>query len=117
MFLGDVNFGDLYRICKCDYKDILLARYQEKRSASGKVRQINNKDYSPESDSSIVTAPPPPSVEDVVRQILGKNNQPLSCFSCGSNSHLMANCPVRMGQQTQVNNPPKAQPRCSSSKK
>ena len=118
MFLGDGNFGDLYRICKCDYKDILLARYQEKRSASGKVRQINNKDYSPEPDSSIVTAPPPPpSVEDVVRQILGKNNQPLSCFSCGSNSHLMANCPVRMGQQTQVNNPPKAQPRRSSSKK
>ena len=66
MFLGNGSFSDLYRICKTDYNEILLSRYQEKRSGSGKIRNITDKDVLPEtSNSSIVTAPA--VVEDVVR--------------------------------------------------
>ena len=116
MFLGNGDFGDLYRICKCDYKDILLSRYQEKRANSGKVRQVN-KDSLPDSPDPPIATVPPPSIEDVVRQILGRNNQPLSCFSCGSNSHLLRECPSRQGQQNQASSPPRPVPQRSSSDK
>ena len=113
MFLGNGSFSDLYRICKTDYNEILLSRYQEKRSGSGKIRNITDKDVLPEtSNSSIVTAPA--VVEDVVRQIMGRNGVSLSCFLCGSPQHLMKECP---SYQHQPSTPPKPQPQRSSSGK
>jgi hypothetical protein len=113
MFLGNGSFSDLYRICKTDYNEILLSRYQEKRQGSGKIRNIIDKDVLPEtSNPSIVTAPA--DVEDVVRQIMGRNGVSLSCFLCGSPQHLMKECP---SYQRQPSTPPKPQPQHSSSGK
>ena len=92
MFLGNWSFSDLYQICKTDYNEILLSRYQEKILGSGKICNISDEDVLPEtSNSSIITAPAVD--EDVVPQIMDRNGVSLSCFLCGSPQHFMKECP------------------------
>ena len=98
MYLQEGNFSALYTICKCHYAEILQSRWKEKRAELRKVRQITHPlpAYPPSTDDEIhnsSTGRNAGQLENILRQILGKSNVPLSCFRCGDGNHLVSDCP------------------------
>ena len=92
MYLQDGPFSSLYLICKEQYSEILLSRWKEKRAETRKVRQISHAPALASTDDSPLNNVG--QLEFVLRQILGKSNKPLTCFSCGDPNHLIAACPL-----------------------
>ena len=93
MYLQEGNFSALYTICKCHYAEILLSRWKEKRAELRKVRQITHPLHAEDDVHNPSTRHNAGQLENILRQILGKSNVPLSCFRCGDGNHLVSDCP------------------------
>ena len=109
MALGEGGFHQLYRLCKVNFHDSLLKKFQEKKSEVKKIRKINVNPISvdpemeeskqgmaalpvPTPTSSLLVAPAT-DPDYVLRQLLAsKNRESVLCYNCNHYGHFARDC-------------------------